>query len=378
MGCFCKSAMGPLQIALPALSAPSLDLSISMPSANIALSLSAWLGARGLPAPPWSPGGLSFDVALPSLSMSAQAMATLSAFANLRAQVMAQFGLDLLVSGQASMFARLAATLSARISASAQLSAGASLGLSVGGGQALLQLAALNFAIDQVNAAIAAGVFAADASASYALPSASIAFLADLSALLPVIAIGMQLDLDLTADFSVDLALAIKAMLAIQMPALPSASLSLMASLSAQLSAVAQLSASLGVNVAGMGLPDIEAMVSVRLSAMMASLSASLDISLSLDMALPNVLALLPSMPACPTLSAPSAVVTAALSLNASAVASLNWQPPALSAVALLQVGLPVVSLSAQLNAALGISAALSPCMGGCDANAVLQAALSI
>ncbi|MEJ0046402.1 MAG: hypothetical protein WDN04_09975 [Rhodospirillales bacterium] len=56
----------------------------------------------------------------------------------------------------------------------------------------------------------------------------------------------------------------------------------------------------------------------------------------------------------------------------------MNWQVPSLGAVALLNIGLPVCALTAQLNAALGINAVLNAPCPICDAGAVLSAALSV
>lgn len=365
MGCFCKSAMGPLQLALPSL---NVAMSVAPPGAQAVLALSAWLGARGLPASPWVPDPAWLQITPPSLLLRAETLATLSAMATLRAQVLAQFGLDLLVPAQANMFARLAATLNARLSAMAAA------GLSIGTGQAWLQLGALNFAIDQITLALQAGLFTANAGA-YVIAPAWQSFLAALLALLPLIALSVQLGLDLRGNFAADLAVAVRAMLAVRLPALPAANLAMMASLSAQLTAVASLAASLGIAPLQIGLPGVQAMISARLSALLAALSASLGINLTASLEIPNLLGLLPALPACPTLAITPAVVQAALTMNASALAALTWQAPA--GLPLLQVGLPVATLSAQLSAALGISAALAPCPAGCDANAVLRAAFS-
>ncbi len=376
MGCFCKSAMGPLQIALPAL---DVAVFVSPPEAEIALALSTWLSVHGLPASPWIPDPAWLEVTLPRLAMRTETIVTLSAIANLRAQVLAQFGLDLLVPAQANMFARLAATLSARIAAmaDARLSAG---GLSVTGGQAWLQLAALNFAIDQAHLALQAGVFAADPEA-YAVAPQWPSFLAELRALLPLICIGVQFGIDLRTNFSADLAAAVRAMLTVRLPALPTVNLDVMASLSRQLFAAASLSASLGIAPLQIGFPAVRAMVLARLPALQAALAASFGISLRVPDLLAALLAFimnnLPRLPPCPTLSITPPIVQAALTMNAEAVAALSWRAPALPSLPLLQVGMPVASLSVQLNAALGIRAAIAPCSGGCDANAVLRAAFA-
>ena len=123
MGCFCKSAMAPLRDALSSLNtaAPGSSTgntaasgsSVSNTAApgssarNIAASgrpagaedvrkLSVWLGARGLPAPPWKPDPAWQHAELPRQAVPAETMTTLLAIANLRAQALTQFGLDLL------------------------------------------------------------------------------------------------------------------------------------------------------------------------------------------------------------------------------------------------------------------------------------------
>jgi hypothetical protein len=360
MSCFCRNSLGPLQLALPGL---SLSATLSVPGAHIALSLSDWLGARGLPAAPWAPELAWLQLPLPSLRLNANAMATISAFAQLRATVLAQFGLDLMVSAQAQAFARLAATASARLSAMLNLNINP---------MPWQQLAALNFAIGQLQAALSMGLFA-NLSAYVALPNFA-AFLAALMALLPLIAVSLQMNLALNASLSAQLSAAIRAMLAINMPSIPTANLSLMAQLTASLSAIASLQASLGISPLQVGFPGVQAMLSARLAVLLPQISAALGMSVSL----PNLLALLPALPYCPTMAVTAPVVQMAASINAQAVASMNWQVPALSAVALLNVGLPVCALTAQLNAALGINAVLNAPCPICDAAAVLAAAMSL
>lgn len=316
-------------------------------------ALSAWLSARGLPAPPWAPDPDWLQAPLPRLVMPPEALVTLSAIANLRAQVVTQFGLDPLVPVQANMFARLAATLSARVSAMADN------GVPVGNGHAWQQLAAQNTAIDQVSQAVRTGVFAADPK-DYAIAPAWQPFLAGLRSLLPLICIGVQFGLDLRTNFSADLAAAVRAMLTVRLPALPAANLDAMASLSRQLFAVASLKASLGVSPLQAGLATVQRMVLSKRQALPAT-------------AVNN----LPAIPYCPTVAVTPAMVQAALTMNPEAVAALTWRAPALTSVPLLQVGLPVANLSTQLSAALGIRAAVTPCPTGCDANAVLRAAFA-
>ena len=333
---------------------------MSVPGAGVALSLSDWLGARGLPAAPWAPDPAWLELALPTPRLSAGAMATISAFAQLRASALAQFGLDLLVPAQAQAFARLAATASARMSAMA----GAGLAINPLPWQ---QLAALNFAIGQLEAALSLGLFA-NLSAYAALPNFA-ALLAALLALLPLIAVSLQMSVALDASLAAQLSASIRAMLAISVAAIPAATLSLMAQLTASLSAVASLQVGLGISPLQVGFPAVQAMLSARLGALLPQISASLGMNVSL----PNLLALLPALPYCPTLAVTAPVVQMAASINAQAVASMTWQVPALNAVALLNVGLPVCALTAQLNAALGINAVLGVPCAICDAAAVMS-----
>ncbi len=356
MGCFCRNALGSL---------PSLDISasLSLPGMNVPLGLSAYLSAAGLPASPWTPEAGWLSLPLPQLKLSMQAVATISAMASLRAQVLAQLGIDLLVPGQAMAMARIVATLNARLSAMASINP---LGW--------LQLARLNAAIDQVNLALSLGLL---------LPSPSMMlsltvpggipmprwgnFLALLLALCPMIAATAQLNVSLSA--TAQLAAALRVLAKLQLPAL--AAPELMASLTAALSAVASLSASLGVSPLSLGFPAIQLRVQARLAALMSTLSAHFGVSLTMPNLLALLLSLLPKLPLVPTTFATSAVVSAAM--QAQAMASLNWQVPL--SIPAVQIGLPVCAFTASLQAALGITAVLpSPCGSGCDAAKLMRA----
>lgn len=358
MGCFCHAALG----SLPSL---NLSLSVNMPGANIPLSLSAWLNARGLPGLPWQPDPNWLTLPLPRLQLSARAVATISALASLRAQVLAQFGLDLLIPAQARAFARIVATMNARLSAMAAINP---LGW--------LRLGALNSAIDQVTLALNAGLFAPPASLMLSLtmpggiPMARWGNLLGLLGLLaPMIAAAAQLNVSLSE--TAQLSAALRVMARLSLPAL--AAPQLMASLTAALSAIASLQASLGVNPLQLGFPAIQLRVQAKLGLLLPALSAKLGLNLSGGggSLLAALLALLPPLPALPTSLATSAVVQA--SLQASAVASLNWQVPAM--LPSISIGLLTCSLVAQLQATLGISAVLSAPCPICDA-AKLMAAL--
>jgi hypothetical protein len=362
MGCFCHNSMLPLSALLPKL---NVSVSLGLPGANIPLSLSAWLNLRGLPALPWTPEPGWLNLPWPRLQLNARAVATISALASLRAQVLAQFGLDLLIPQQALAFARIVATMNVRLSLLASFNP---LGW--------IRLAALNAAIDQVQLALNAGLFAPPVNLMLSLsmpggfPMASWQNLLSLLKLLaPMIAACAQLNVRLSETVQLSAALRVLARLSLPPLAMPQ----LMASLTAALSAAAQLQASLGLPVLQLGFPAIQLRVQAKLGALLPVLSARFGLNLSGGGGnlLGALLALLPNLPFVPTSLATSAVVQAALS--AQALASLNWQVPA--SLPVLRIGLPTCALVAQFNAALGINAVLpSPCGSGCDAAKIMKA----
>lgn len=368
MGCFCHATLGPLTLALPQL---NLSEQLVLPGSAVPMRLSAWLSARGLPALPWMPEPNWLNLPLPRLQLSMRAVATISAMAQLRAQVLAQFGLDLLVPGQARAFVRIVATMNARLSALANLHANFNpLGW--------LQLNMLNNAIDQVQLALQAGLLvpAPNLMLSLTLPGGLpmpqwSGFLALLRALAPMIAACAQLNISLSE--TVQLSAALRMLAQLRLPALVAPQL--MASITAALSAVVQLQASLGLTTSPLrlGFPALVLRVQAKLALLLPALSAQLGINLSGGggSLIAELLALLPNLPVLPTTLATSAVVQAAM--RAQALASLNWQVPAM--LPALQIGLPACDFAVQLHAALGINAVLpSPCASGCDAAKLMHA----
>jgi hypothetical protein len=362
MGCFCRSF--PPAGLLPQL---NLSASLALPGANIPMSLSAWLNLRGLPVLPWQPNPNWLGLPLPNLQLNLRAAATISALAQLRAQVLAQFGLDLLIPGQALMFARIVATMNVRLSALLNLNFNP---------LAWLRLAGLNAAIDQINLALQMGLLPPSPGLmlSLTLPGGIplpqwVGFLAWLRGLLPLISAAANLNASLsaTAEFSA----ALRVLARLSLPAL--AAPQLMASLTAALNAVASLQTSLGINPLMLGFPAVQLRVSLKLSALLAALSAQFGLNLSGDSGslLAALLALLPNLPFVPTSFATGAAVQAAL--QAGAYAALNWNVPL--TLPAIGIGLPTCAFTASLSAALGVQAVLSaPCLLGCDARHVMQA----
>ena len=364
MGCFCHASLAPLRLALPQL---NVSATLSLPGAPGIFALSGWLSALGLPAAPWAPEPAWLGLKLPTLMLNARAVATISALASLRAQVLAQFGLDLLNPAHAAAFARIVATLNARLAAMAGLNFNPS---------AWIGLANLMTAIEQIQLALTAGLFAPSPGLLLALGAPGgipmprwSAFLAALRALAPMLAAVAQLNVSLSE--TAQLSAALRLMARLVLPVLPMPHLQLMASLSAALSAVARLQLSLGVSPLALGLPAVTLRVQARLAALLPGLGIRLGPANLLAEALAALLALLPKLPVVPTGFATAAVVQAAL--QARAVAALNWQVPAM--LPAIAIGLPVCNFAAQLQAALNITAVLpAPCASGCDAARLARA----
>jgi hypothetical protein len=363
MGCFCHNS--PLPLLLPKL---NLSAKVMIPGANIPLSLSAWLSARGLPALPWQPEPGWLAKPLPDLRLTLQTVATISALAQVRAQALAQFGLDLLIPGQALAFARVVATMNVRLSALVKCDFNP---------LAWLRLAALNVAIDQTNLALRAGVLLPSPSLMLSLtqpgglPMAQWGrFLASLRALVPLITAAAQLGVSLSE--TAQLAEAVQTLARLPLPALVATQLT--AGLTAALNAVASLQTSLGVNPLELGLPAVQLRVSLRLQSLISALSAQFGLALSSggSSSLTALLALLPNLPFVPTALVTAPTVEAAL--QARAVASLNLRLP-LTLPAAVSIGLPTCALAMSLNTALGGRAVVSvPCAMGCDAARVMGA----
>lgn len=372
MVCFCKNTASALGQTLPSISATAnLDLSFNADVQAIA----DWLTNAGLPAAPWSPQPGWLELQLPSVPLSASEVATISATAYLRAQVLAQSGMDLLVPAQANAFVRLAATLSARLSDLAGQGAAAG-----SAAAAWPQLATALNATSQVEAALTTGLLASPSSGMLASPAsvpspASMTtwqpFLAQMQLLLPLTTLSAQLPIDPTAELGAQLSPMLQAIADIPMPQVPVSTFSLMATLSASLNAIAQLSASLGMNPLQAGIPAVQAAVAQRTRAV-----AQLAMAQGID--LTAVSASLPSLPVTvnPPSLATSATVDAVKGLNAEALASLDLQIPPAASLPVLTVGLPTASLAAQLSA-LGFAPATAPCGSICDARDLLNATLS-
>lgn len=369
MGCFCHASAMALALQLPRLDAPAGP---ELPGADLALGLSAWLSARGLPAAPWRPDPAWRTVKLPAPRLSGAAVATISALAHLRAQALAQFGLDLLVPAQAAGFTRVVASMNARLGA--QLGASASLDP-----LGLVRLATLNAATDQIQLALKAGVLAPSPSLQVALTlpggvtmPAWEGLLGPLRQLAPLIAATLDLGVGITE--TAQFAAALKGLAKIRLPALAAPSLA--AGLTAALTASASLRASLGADPLAIGLPAVRLQVEAKLTAVLARLSAQFGLDLSSDgvPALATLLALLPDLPPVPSALATPDVLR--LAMQAQALAALDWQVPA--SLPAVQIGLTTCALTAQMQAALGIGAVLpAPCGGACDAAALLRAAVA-
>jgi hypothetical protein len=376
MGCFCHASLTALEAQMPRLALPSLDVALSAtvsldlapPGASLIAALAGWLAARGQPAAPWQPDPAWMTLNLPMPQMSASAVATISALVQLRAQVLAQFNIDLLIPAQVPALARIVATMNARLTASVSL---ASLDLSP-----WIALAALNDSLDQVQAALRAGMLAPPLPLMTALQMPGgipigqwSALLAPLRRLAPLIAAAMQLNVSVVE--TAPLAAALRLLAQIRLPAL--AAPELMASLTVGLSAVARLQASLRLDPLQQGPQAVAARIQAKLSIVLAALAAMFGAELTLDAAIPLLLAKLPALPVAPgSLATPDVI---RLAIQARALALATWQVPALPSLPSVSIGLSTCALVAQLQAALRIQAVLpAPCASGCDAASLLRA----
>jgi hypothetical protein len=374
MVCFCKTAMTQLQATAAQLNAPadaaSANANASDGNGNgdgnappAAMSgLAAWLARFGMPAAPWQPDEAWLQAPLPKVSLSPSAMATISAFAQLRADVLSNLAIDLLVPAQATGFVRLAATLRERLATQASA-------LPPVDASAWSELSATQSAVEQVQTANALGIFPAPPPG----PPMSMwrTFLSQLYPLLPMIAASTQLGLDPSGDIAAQLSPMLRGLRQVQLPAFPPASLLAMARLTTALSAVARLRNSLGIDPLAAGLPAVRDMVAERAADAARTIQSDHGMSPAALLALVNRL---PRPSFLPTLMAPPAVVQAAMRINAPALAAINWQVPPASSMPILSVGLPVVAFTTQLKAATGVSVSSAPCGGGCDAAVLMRA----
>lgn len=347
MGCFCQ------QIAVPPVPAFDAALALELRAPAVVGALSAYLSARWLPAAvPWAPSQDWLQLRLPTLALSAQAVATIMGLINARAAIMLAFQLDPLLPAHQLQLARIVATLNLRLPMLAPLAAD---------WRPWSALALLNGQLDTIHAALTAQLFSpahinlnlqlAASASSPSLPSWRL-LLSQLLALSPVLAIADMLKLNLAdpAAALAQLSVTIRGLRLIELPALtlPHVVLQLIA----RNDAVARLHASMGV----LPFPALQLRVAAKLKAVLALLPPGLSVGangllLGMPMLLPN-----------PSLVINAPMIAAAGRLNASFVAGLNWKVAAGVELPLLTVGAPVASLSSGLaGIGIGVSAGLGP-----------------
>lgn len=347
MGCFCQ------QIAVPPVPTFDAALAVELRAPAVVGALSAYLSARWLPAAlPWAPSQDWLQLRLPTLALSAQAVATIMGLINARAAIMLAFQLDPLLPAHQLQLARIVATLNLRLPMLAPLAAD---------WRPWSALALLNGQLDTIHAALTAQLFSPahialnlslGASASSPLLPSWRLLLSQLLALSPVLAIVEMLKLDLgdPAAALAQLSVTIRGLRLIGLPALtlPQVVLQLIA----RNDAVARLHASMGV----LPFPALRLRVAAKLRAVLALLPPGLSVGangllLGMPMLLPN-----------PSLVINAPMIAAAGRLNASFVAGLNWKVAAAVELPLLTVGAPAASLSSGLaGIGIGVSAGLGP-----------------
>lgn len=368
MGCFCQSNVAALAAATTLQPGVSMQLAATIEIAGAARlqAMADWLSLRALPAPVWQPDPAWLSLALPEVALSASAVGTLAALAQLKVAA-AALGLDVALASPA--LPRVVATIAARLPSLVPL---------LEQSAAVASLCRLDEAATLVLAAAAQGLFTLSAAteAAFAAPGGIelaqwLPWLDQLRALGPLVALALQFGVSLTAEASVSasaslaaralsasLAAAIRPLLALSLTPLGDATI--VARLLSQLALRARLQASLGAEVMAGGVAAIEAAVSAKVALALAAVPPG---------ARPPRIALAPANFATP------AMVRLATSPRVAALASLQWQVPSLAALPSLGIGLNACMLAQMLGVVLGTPAVLaSPCPV-CDAAAVLRAA---
>jgi hypothetical protein len=326
-------------------------------------NIAAALAPAGPPAPPWQPNPSWQNLTLPTPALSPQAMATISALAQLRADALQQLGIDLLNPAQAQAFSRLAATALARLQQLAQAGVPPIINAS-----AWASLAQTNAAATQVQQALGLGMLPSPAPPPPLAPWQPL--LRQLQALAPLIAAAKQLGMDLAGNLAQQLASALRPLLQVPMPALPPTSQMLAGSMVGALAPISQLRQAFGVDPLAQGLAAMQQMVANHVQQVSAAVTAQTG---QTPAALAALMQRLPTPVMSPATLAAPAVVAAAQQISPPALQALNWAVPPASALPVLSTGMPVMALTTQMQAALGISPAARPCGSGCDAAALTR-----
>lgn len=363
MGCFCHRSVSGLQEVLRRLT-PDHDPE-SPPAtpvgADSVTAAAARLAARDLPAPPWQPEPAWLDADLPTPTLTAGAIATLSGFATLRAQTRDAFGIDPLQPDQARPLARAIATLHARLAALAEA------GPPVPDPAPWQRLADAAAAAERVRQAATLGLLAPGPAqqAAYAQPAGRpmrhwLPLLRRVRALAPLIATSRQLDLpeDDPAALPQRLAGAMRQLRSLPLapPPPPSA-----ARLMALFSAAQRLRESTGIDPVAVGQAATAEEVASRTAVAAALLRRHGGDA--------------PDLPWCPTRLASAEVITAAAAPATRAIAGITWQVPSAASLPALHNALAAGTLARQATALLGGSPMrTAPCGSTCDAARLLRA----
>jgi hypothetical protein len=357
MGCFCHKTLDALTPLLPQLNVPASESRVLGKQGTALAALFGRPSGQRPAAPPAAPPAAA---TVRTMQLSLTAISTISALADFRASAQEQFGIDLLAAGQTTALARIVATLNARLSALASQQLDAS---------AWVRLAALNGAIDHIPTVPTASRGAAAAVATAALPAVLQAESANMAGAAVLAAAAVRLNVNFSANVSAQLAAALRVLRAVSLPALTQPRLA--ANLTAALAALAQLRLSLGVDPLTTGFAMVAQVVSARLdAASRQARGAGPTLPAGFGTVQPSA-----SHTALQATSQAMLQISVTMAQQISALATVNWQVPPITALPAVTVGLPVCALAAQLNAALGLQAVRSaPCGPTCDAARLARA----
>jgi hypothetical protein len=373
MGCFCRQSVEQLQEKLQHLDrstpdaarAATGDTPTSQDARDVAAAAQS-LAARALPDDPWRPDPAWRDAALPTPELPPQAAATLTSLATMREQSRSALGLDPLQPEQAKQLKRVVTTLNERLKQMANTAPPPD-------AAPWQRLADQSEAADSVQKAAKSGLLdpSPEQVAAYSQPAAApmqqwLPLLRKVRALAPLLAAAKLLDAPLSDPQAVaqTMAEAVRKLRNLDLP--PPAEPAQAARLMSALSAVQRLRQSLGVDPTEAGYAAVQKAVAEKTKAAAAILRQA-----QAQRTDPP-----PNLPYCPTRFAPPAVIEAAKSEGARALAAIAWKVPAANTLSALQSGLPASSLAKQIADALGASPVRSaPCGSGCDAARLMKAA---
>jgi hypothetical protein len=291
------------------------------------------------------------ETPVPTPKLDANAVATLSGLANMRAAAQSQLAVDVLAPGTGTALARIVVTMNARVAAIKNIP----------DPSPWHKLADQNDAADRVIQQVGSSASTEDYANPAGQPMAVWKpLLRKVRAMAPLIATASQLDVsvDDAAAMPAALSAAVRLLRAVELP--PIDDPDTVARLIGLLSAVTRLQQSLGADPVRSGFAAVQDAVARKVADAAQRLA---------DNGQPA------DVPYCPTTIAPPEVVSVACSEGGRQIADIAWRVPPASSFPAIQTVSLTAALVAQIAAATGTNPVRSSPCAGCDARQVLAAA---